>query len=154
MVVPAPFTPPLSRLQLDTLKGQVEKQACDRIEVNVEIGEGLALDVVASSPCTPKTRGSQPALNTPEIVVMSERQLVAVCIDYDVEKANSTITQLHPCSKGNLEGNGRTPKSILKRNRQAVAWADDVTKIPIVHHSAFDGRHTNCVIQQTKRCSM
>ena len=33
MVVLAPFTPPLSRLQLDTLKCHVEKQACDKVEV-------------------------------------------------------------------------------------------------------------------------
>ena len=117
MVVPAPFTPPLSRLQLDTLNGQVEKQTGDNVEVNVEFGEGQALDVVVSSPCTPKTGRSRRALNTPD-VGMAERQLLADCIDYDVEKANSTISQLFPCSRGNLEGDGRTPKSILKRNRQ------------------------------------
>ena len=88
----------------------------------------------------PKTRRSQPALNTPDVVVMAERQLVADCIDYDVEKANSTISQFLPCSKGNLEGDGRTPKSIIKRSRQAVAWVDDVNQIPIVNHSAFDGK--------------
>ena len=33
MVVLAPFIPPLSRLQLDTLKGQLEKQSCDLAEV-------------------------------------------------------------------------------------------------------------------------
>ena len=33
MVVLAPFISPLSRLQLDTLKGQLEKQACDLVEV-------------------------------------------------------------------------------------------------------------------------
>ena len=33
MVVLAPFISPLSRLQLDTLKGHVEKQAFDLVEV-------------------------------------------------------------------------------------------------------------------------
>ena len=90
-----------------------------------------------SSPCTPKARRSQPVLNTPEVVVMAERQLVADCIDYDVEKANLTISRLLPCSKGNLKCDGRTPKSILKRSRQAVTWVDDVNQIPIVRRSAI-----------------
>ena len=88
----------------------------------------------------PKTRRSQPALNTPDVVVMAERPLAAECIDYDVEKANLTISRLLPCSRGNLKCDGRTPKSILKRNRQAVAWVDDVNQIPIVHRSAIDGK--------------
>ena len=33
MAVSVPFTPPLNRLQLGSLKGQVEKQACDKVEV-------------------------------------------------------------------------------------------------------------------------
>ena len=78
------------------------------------------------------------------MAVMSEElfghQLVAGGTDYDVEKANSTIGQLQPCRKGSIEGDGRTPKSILKRNRQVVAWVDDVTHIPSVHRSALDGR--------------
>ena len=67
----------------------------------VEIGEGLALDAVVSLPCTPQTRLSQPALNTPEMAVVSEElfghQVVAGDTDYDVEKANSIISQFQPC---------------------------------------------------------
>ena len=104
MAVSVPFTPPLNRLQLDSLKGQVEKQACDKVEVKVEIGEGLALDAVVSLPCTSKTMSSQPALNTPEMAVMSEElfghQLVAGGTDYDVEKANSIISQSSHAAKG------------------------------------------------------
>ena len=138
-VVPVPFTPPPSRVQVDTLNDQVGKQTGDKVQVNVELGDGQALDVVVSSPCTPKTRRSQPALNTPDVVVMAERQLVAECIGYDVEKAYLTIFRFLPCSKGNLKCDGRTPKSILKRSRQAVTWVDDVNQIPIVRRSAIDG---------------
>ena len=38
----------------------------------VEIGEGLALVAVVSLPCTPQTRRSQPALNTLEMLEVSE----------------------------------------------------------------------------------
>ena len=122
----------------------MEKQACDKVEAKVEIGKGLAVDTVVFSPCTSRTRRSQPALATSEMAVMSEElfghQLVAGGIDYDVEKANATISQLQPCRKRNMDGDGRTPKSILKRNRQVVAWVDDFTHILIVHCSALYGR--------------
>ena len=78
-----------------------------------------------SLPCTPQTRRSQPALNTPEMVVVSEElfghQLVAGDTDYDVETANSIISQFQPCRKGNMDGDGWSPNSILRHNLQAVA---------------------------------
>ena len=49
-VVPVPFTPPPSRVQVDTLNDQVGKQTGDKVQVNVELGDGQALDVVGSSP--------------------------------------------------------------------------------------------------------
>ena len=81
-VVPVPFTPPPSRVQVDTLNDQVGKQTGDKVQVNVELGDGQALDVVVSSPCIPNTRRFQPTLNTPDAVVMAERPLAAECIYY------------------------------------------------------------------------
>ena len=157
-VVPPPFTPPPSRVQVDTLNDQVGKQMGDRVQGNIGPGNGHAREVVVplpftslsscvqvdtlndqvgTSPCTPKTRRCQPAMKTPDVVVTAVRPLVAECIDYEAEKSNSTISPLLPCSRGNLKCDGQTPTSILKRRRQAVTWENDVKQIPFVQRLAI-----------------
>ena len=89
--VPVSLPPPVSDTCIDILNDQVQALEINSQKlVNGLVPDHMLNDHGVTSPCTPTTRRSQPAVETPEAVMAKE------CTDYAAEKAKSTVTQLRP----------------------------------------------------------